>query len=34
MKHARRDANYTILTKQIKIQHGKKPVSNFKSIKV
>ena len=29
MKHARIDANYAILTKRVKLQHGKKPVSNL-----
>ena len=32
MKHARRDASYLILTKRVKLQHEKKPVSNLKSI--
>ena len=32
MKHARNDANYPILTKRVKLQHEKKPVSNLKSI--
>ena len=32
MKHARADANYLILTKRVKLQHEKKPVSNLKSI--
>ena len=31
MKHARTDANYAILTKQVKLQHEKKFVSNLKS---
>ena len=31
MKHARTDANYAILTKQVKLQPEKKPVSNLKS---
>ena len=30
MKHARTDANYAILTKRVKLQHEKKPVSNLK----
>ena len=30
MKHARTDAYYDILTKWVKLQHKKKPVSNFK----
>ena len=32
MKHARADANYLILTKQVKLKHEKKPLSNLKSI--
>ena len=32
MKQARADANYPILTKQVKLQHEKKLVSNLKSI--
>ena len=32
MKHARTDANYTILTKQVKLQHQKKPLLNLLSI--
>ena len=32
MKHARADANYTILSKWVKLQHEKKPVSNLKRI--
>ena len=32
MKHTRNDANYPILTKRVKLQHEKKPVSNLKSI--
>ena len=32
MKHARTDGNYAILTKQVKLQHKKKPVSNLVSI--
>ena len=32
MKHARTDANYAILTKLVKLQHEKKPVSNYKSM--
>ena len=32
MKHARADANYTILTKRVKLQHEKKPVSNLLSM--
>ena len=33
MKHARRDANYAILTKLVKLQDEKKPVSNLLSMK-
>ena len=29
MKHVRTDANYTILTKWVKLQHEKKPVTNL-----
>ena len=29
MKHARTDANYVILTKHVKLQHEKRPVSNL-----
>ena len=32
MKHARRDASYVILTKQVKLQHEKKAVANLKSM--
>ena len=32
MKHARTDANYAILTKQVKLRHEKKPVSNLISM--
>ena len=32
MKHARADANYAILTKQVKPQHKKKPVLNLLSM--
>ena len=32
MKHARGDVNYTMLTKQVKLQHEKKHVSNLKYI--
>ena len=32
MKHARTDANYAILTKHVKLQHEKKPVSNLLSM--
>ena len=32
MKHARTDTNYDILTKQVKQQYEKKPVSNLLSI--
>ena len=32
MKYAKPDANYAILTKRIKLQHEKKPVSSLKSI--
>ena len=31
MKRTKTDANYAILTKQVKLQHEKKPVSNLKS---
>ena len=31
MKHARKDANYAILTKRVRLKPEKKPVSNFKS---
>ena len=31
MKEARADANYPILTKQVKLQHEKKLVSNLES---
>ena len=30
MKRTKTDANYAILTKQVKLQHEKKPVSNLK----
>ena len=32
LKHATTDANYAILTKQVKQQHEKKPVSNLLSM--
>ena len=32
MKDATKDASYVILTKWVKLQHEKKPVSNLKSI--
>ena len=32
MKHARGDVNYAMLTKQVKLQHEKKHVSNLKYI--
>ena len=32
MKHARTDANCDILTKQVKLQHEKKPVLNLISM--
>ena len=32
MKCVRTDGNYLILTKQSKLQHAKKPVSNLKGI--
>ena len=32
MKHATIDANYAILTKQVKLQHEKKPVLNLISM--
>ena len=34
MKHARTDTNYAILTKRVKLQHEKKPVSNLKSMPI
>ena len=33
MKHTRTDANYPILTKQVKLQHKNKPVLNLQSTK-
>ena len=33
MEHARADANYAILTKQVKLQYEKKPVSHLLSIR-
>ena len=33
MKHTRTDANYPILTKQVKLQHKNKPVFNLQSAK-
>ena len=32
MKHARTDANYAISTKQVQLQHEKKPLSNLISM--
>ena len=32
MKDASTDVNYAILTKRVKLQHEKKPVSNLKSM--
>ena len=32
MKHAKTDANYTTLTKRVKLQHEKKPVLNLISM--
>ena len=32
MKDASTDVNYAILTKRVKLQHEKKPVSNLKSV--
>ena len=32
MKHVRTDANYAILTKQVKLQHEKKPVWSLLSM--
>ena len=32
MMHALIDANYSILTKRVKLQHEKKPVSNLLSM--
>ena len=32
MKHARTDANDAMLTKRVKLQHEKKPVSNLLSM--
>ena len=32
MKHARKDANYTIITKLVKLKDKKKPVSNLLSM--
>ena len=32
MKHARADANYAILTKQVKLSHEKKPALNLLGI--
>ena len=32
MKHARAGADYVKLTKQIKLEHEKEPVSNLKSM--
>ena len=33
-KHASKGTNYAILTKQVKVQHKKKPVSNLKSMQM
>ena len=33
MKHAWTGTNYPTLTKRVRLQHEKKPVLNFKSIK-
>ena len=33
MKHTRTDANYPILTKQVKLLHKNKPVFNLQSAK-
>ena len=32
MKHARTDVNYAISTKQVQLQHEKKPLSNLISM--
>ena len=32
MEHASTGTNYAILSKQVKVQHEKKPVSNLKSM--
>ena len=34
MKHVSKGTNYAILTKQVKVQHEKKPVSNLKSMEI
>ena len=34
MKHTRTDANYAILTKQVKLQHEKKPALDSKSMQL
>ena len=34
MKHASLGTNYAILTKQVEVQHEKKPDSNFKSMQI
>ena len=33
-KPARTGTNYVVLTKQVRVQHEKKPVSNFKSMQI
>ena len=34
MKHVSKGTNYAILTKQVKVQHEKQPVSNLKSMEI
>ena len=34
MKHWSAGTNYAILTKKVKVQHKKKPVSNLKSMQI
>ena len=34
MKHVSKGKNYAILTKYVKVQHEKKPVSNLKSMEI
>ena len=34
MKHGSTGTNYAILTKQVKVQHEKKPVLNLKSMQL
>ena len=34
IKHVSTGTNYTILTKRVKVQHEKKPVSNLKSVRI